>query len=519
MALTRAHAPGFQRARTGLVHGARDWNKLGQGGACLVEPQVALRDLHESGGAVGRIEKAVSSLNQLETELERTKQRVQENSAIVSPLRSLPPEVLEEIFSFALPPPGERIGRQSFTREAPWSLTQVCRRWRLIAQSFPPLWTTISIHSAGDSFPLPALRKQISLSGNRPLLIRFISAITLEPCSALLMLLARHSDRWELADLRIAKPEQAEILRRVRGGLGVPLLRSLRVDACSLNKEIYGCFDVAPNLRHLTISNPLPSLALPWSQLVSLDVTGSALIILRLLKRTTNIRECRLRPFACQEVSRLQPQPARLPHLQKLYVQDAQILDYLVLPSLKELFLPHDCVRSAVALVHRSSCSPEKLFTFEGHTPRAVGQILKECPSITTLGMQVAWDDAAALSRLLQQLRPTGTGTGTGACLAPNLTALSFAGCIDAHDAVLADMLDTVAARRCVPKQNGPCRQLEFLGLFMPEAETWLTERLDVFRARGLRVHIATGPDAHWTNARVPDVLSHWSDPAAAFGD
>ncbi|KAJ7230746.1 hypothetical protein GGX14DRAFT_384645 [Mycena pura] len=49
--LARAHA--FYGAPTGLGQHGRDWSKLRQGGSWLVDPQVALRDLHESGTCSG----------------------------------------------------------------------------------------------------------------------------------------------------------------------------------------------------------------------------------------------------------------------------------------------------------------------------------------------------------------------------------------------------------------------------------------------------------------------------------
>ncbi|KAJ7765086.1 hypothetical protein DFH07DRAFT_1059018 [Mycena maculata] len=446
-------------------------------------------------------------LNSAFLDLVNKRETIRERIAeFVPPVQSLPTELLEEIFTFASPSPEELRG---FTpHEAPWSLTKVCRRWRTIAESLPTLWTTVALIDPSWRYPLPLLRRQIKLSGNRPLRIHFHSARSFDCVTSLLRLLVQESSRWQLADLRIGYDEPF-ILNSVRGR--VPLLRSLRIEPPLLN-DFYACFASAP-LRHLTISNASPSLALPWSELISYDGTGPAVQTLRILKKTSKLLQCRLQVFACREASTLPH--VLIPRLRKIYVQDAQILGWLVLPALEELFLLHDCVGLVLSLVRRSSCNLDKLFTFEGHTPGAVAQILAHCSSITELGMQVGWDDAAALSVLLYRLTPRGGSYAP--CLAPNLTAISFAGCITAHDVTFTQMVDMVAARWLM-YADGACQRLKFLGLFMDDvclnpALRQSFGRLEMFRREGLQVYIMTGPEARWNNGRVPDCLSHWLDP------
>ncbi|KAJ7312408.1 hypothetical protein DFH08DRAFT_645378, partial [Mycena albidolilacea] len=67
------------------------------------------------------------------------------NTAILSPLRRVPPELLREIFSWTLPlleSPGEvshGIG------QSPWLITQISSRWRAVSLSTPSLWSRITI--------------------------------------------------------------------------------------------------------------------------------------------------------------------------------------------------------------------------------------------------------------------------------------------------------------------------------------------------------------------------------------
>ncbi|KAJ7239597.1 hypothetical protein B0H12DRAFT_1056600, partial [Mycena haematopus] len=77
-----------------------------------------------------------SRLKQLEAERDRLSSYRTQSSAILSPLRRMPPEILGEIFSWTIP--------QDIRREegySPWFLTHISRRWREIAVSTSSLWS------------------------------------------------------------------------------------------------------------------------------------------------------------------------------------------------------------------------------------------------------------------------------------------------------------------------------------------------------------------------------------------
>ncbi|KAJ7211085.1 hypothetical protein C8J57DRAFT_1400010 [Mycena rebaudengoi] len=460
-----------------------------------------------------------AKLAELVQERDETKRRMRVNAAIVSPLRYLPAEVLEQIFCAALPSLSEASARRRFdTHQTPWSLARVCRWWRSVALALPSLWSTVVIDLAGgpEAYPVRLLEQQLRLSKSWPLNVHFRSTASLFPGSVLLDTLVNCSHRWELADLRLTHPSHLSTLSRIRGRL--PLLRSLRIDATTLDKQIYGVFAEAPELHHLTISNPSQTVALPWTQLRSYTGTGDAVTLLRLLKHcSANLVECRLHPFACGAVT--SSNPVRMLKLRRIHVQDGQILEQLILPALKEILLSQDCVDSVRSLCDRSTCRLERLFTFEGHTPGAVSRMLAEYSGIRELGMQISWEDAPTLGPLLRELSPSPFNDVP--CLAPNLTAISFAGCIDTHPGpVFTEIIDMVECRWLVPP-DGPCWRLEFLGLFIEDMATLVLQqhvrrafsRLEIFRREGLRVHIVTGEHAQWSNGRVPGVCDRWLDP------
>ncbi|KAJ7671065.1 hypothetical protein B0H17DRAFT_905392, partial [Mycena rosella] len=67
----------------------------------------------------------------------------EQNAAILSPLRRIPPEILAEIFSWTLPPIREILcrGRLHENYYSPWGPTQISSRRRVVAVLTPLLWS------------------------------------------------------------------------------------------------------------------------------------------------------------------------------------------------------------------------------------------------------------------------------------------------------------------------------------------------------------------------------------------
>ncbi|KAJ7729109.1 hypothetical protein DFH07DRAFT_703551, partial [Mycena maculata] len=79
---------------------------------------------------------------QLEEEHASVSRYHAQNTAILSPLRRMPPEVLGEIFLWTLP--SARCSRFD-TKNGPWLLPQISSRWRTISLSIPSLWSQINL--------------------------------------------------------------------------------------------------------------------------------------------------------------------------------------------------------------------------------------------------------------------------------------------------------------------------------------------------------------------------------------
>ncbi|KAJ7138192.1 hypothetical protein C8R44DRAFT_661243, partial [Mycena epipterygia] len=106
------------------------------------------------------ISKAGASLALVEHELSRLRDQVKQleekrasllthlakNTAILSPLRRMPPEVLGEIFAWTLPSV-DALMREGFVVEnSPWVLTHVSSHWRAVALSTPFLWSLVVVN-------------------------------------------------------------------------------------------------------------------------------------------------------------------------------------------------------------------------------------------------------------------------------------------------------------------------------------------------------------------------------------
>ncbi|KAJ6560353.1 hypothetical protein B0H19DRAFT_895180, partial [Mycena capillaripes] len=97
-----------------------------------------LRVLDENTAHVQRV------LATLSRHRDECKEKIRRHSAVVSPLRRLPPEILGKIFLLTMR--WRLLEDKSIKFQlslGPWGLTRICSRWRNISVSFPMLWKTV----------------------------------------------------------------------------------------------------------------------------------------------------------------------------------------------------------------------------------------------------------------------------------------------------------------------------------------------------------------------------------------
>ncbi|KAJ7499950.1 hypothetical protein FB451DRAFT_1207060 [Mycena latifolia] len=102
----------------------------------LVEPSSRLKRLDDQ---IAKLYKAVVKLNE---ERDRLGDYVDAHKALVSPMRRLPLDILQEIFVACMPTDRNCV---MSAREAPVLLGRICSSWRIISQSTPRLWARLHI--------------------------------------------------------------------------------------------------------------------------------------------------------------------------------------------------------------------------------------------------------------------------------------------------------------------------------------------------------------------------------------
>ncbi|KAJ7656954.1 hypothetical protein DFH06DRAFT_1091032, partial [Mycena polygramma] len=79
------------------------------------------------------VDRLQTALDAHRLELTNVLEKIDQHSKIISPLRRLPPEMLEEIFRHTL-------SALSAYDDSPWNISRVCGRWRNISLASPFLW-------------------------------------------------------------------------------------------------------------------------------------------------------------------------------------------------------------------------------------------------------------------------------------------------------------------------------------------------------------------------------------------
>jgi len=244
-----------------------------------VEVNLVLNIVSEAGSNAGCIRKQLEihpKNRVLKNQLRTYENYIIRHQSILSPLRRLPPEILYHIFAFFAQPrlyPNTPDNRWS---ELPWSLSQVCHRWRAISLSMPLLWTGIPslipdmVYTTNPSF-LEFYTGFLLRSADQPISV-FVFSSAAKPDKAVkrhpaIKILISHSYRWR--HLSIVSPS-AHLLRAFRPIKNrLPLLRTLNLELDSEASLQVDMFKKAPKLSQVRFVGISPErITLPWKQLV-----------------------------------------------------------------------------------------------------------------------------------------------------------------------------------------------------------------------------------------------------------
>ncbi|KAF9481469.1 hypothetical protein BDN70DRAFT_528655 [Pholiota conissans] len=163
---------------------------------------------------IAELQAALQAITEQRTRLHET---VSAHEALVSPLRRLPPEILQIIFVWCLSQNRNAVMHAS---EAPVLLGRICSEWRRISLATPELWASLHIVPPNVNFSNPASstarferkRDLVSMwldrSGACPLSISLVwfagdSEEEIKLCGTLLEILVPLRRRWKHLDFQV----------------------------------------------------------------------------------------------------------------------------------------------------------------------------------------------------------------------------------------------------------------------------------------------------------------------------
>ncbi|KAJ7768312.1 hypothetical protein B0H16DRAFT_1519365 [Mycena metata] len=284
--------------------------------ALLDEPVLQLKGLDDKIAELQKtIDKLAAQRNTLHT-------YIAEHRALISLVRRLPLEILEEIFSACLPTHRNCV---MSTSEAPLLLGRVCSSWRAISLSTPRLWSKLHIvePTTAGWWPnmeeevakhLEATKTWLARSGQCPLSISLESGNeggpTVSNAHSFFEALVPFAPRWQHMQFATA----ASILRTMSHltEADVPLLETLAFYTHPLHGSydiVWGSLGIVRGPRVSSFSVPAynftPSeIPLRWHQLTTLwmggqpwsfPLTMTSELLLETLTSCPQLRCCKLR--------------------------------------------------------------------------------------------------------------------------------------------------------------------------------------------------------------------------------
>ncbi|KAF9557464.1 hypothetical protein CPC08DRAFT_48165 [Agrocybe pediades] len=215
--------------------------------------------------------------------IQHSKSFITQHKALLSPIRSIPAEIWEEIFAWLSPfcrqslPPYGSVHRNT---DVPWAVAQVCRTWRAIALSMPALWAYLPTITLTDSKSetdrqLEYLGELIHRSKGAPLKFYIDGPRSRDhKLHPVITLLCQHSEQWGNISISLSKTTVASEFKSIEGRL--PLLSNLSLSVYHGARLIWDetpltMFAVAPKLSTFSLQGTLApgEMHLPYSQLVN----------------------------------------------------------------------------------------------------------------------------------------------------------------------------------------------------------------------------------------------------------
>jgi hypothetical protein len=364
------------------------------------------------------------------------------HTALVAPIRRLPPEVLSEIF---LCYEDENNVSPPRLNKAPLLLGGVCSRWRTIALSTPRLWNSFALTIRPKYLKSDAMlaKTWLARAGTCPLTIRLGSRGDYQnPMRLLMKVFLLHCEQWY--DIHISIPLPVlESLTPAKNRL--PRLQRLSLDV-GLYEPLH-IFECAPRLQWLKLASDLdPSMVkVPWNQIEYFD-TGKRKIdhCLKLLRATSNLETCVV------DLISLEPSQSHssveLLRLRSMTIRGnpTHFFDTLVSPKLHEISITESYWTATSQLVSLlSRCSLAKLsLNLRSLSDNEMIQVLQACPSLVQLDLCYQHMSTSFLTQFAYRRTPENSTTQQ---LVPMLHTMNITYCGTEFN--IPDFADAIQSR------------------------------------------------------------------------
>ncbi|KAJ7205956.1 hypothetical protein GGX14DRAFT_457755 [Mycena pura] len=277
--------------------------------ALLVEPVLRLKRLDDE---IVEMQRAIDKLTE---ERNHVAAYISAHRALLSPVRTLPLDIIQEIFGACLPTDRNCVMSAS---EAPVLLGRICSSWRAISLSTPSLWA--NIHIAETTSPLMThipsvifqkkmaqrieiIKTWLSRSGHCPLSISLAGSTSEWTMVPFMEAILSFAHRWQ--HIRLAVSEVAlEVLGRLTP-TDVPILRGLWLNNVRFPFD-WSRLEIlrAAHISRLGLWGPgikPEALSLRWDQLTELDIRDTSWqlhltneVILKIISKCSRLRCCKL---------------------------------------------------------------------------------------------------------------------------------------------------------------------------------------------------------------------------------
>lgn len=339
--------------------------------------------LQEAHDDIGRLDRKVARLlaaaKEVQEERDAFQRSIDPYTAIVSPIRRIPPEVIMMIFAHLREPHYEVY----ITSEGPWVLGQICRLWRSIALSCSELWSSMSLHTFTYecSSRIPSihshLRTALLRTGQRELEIDFPRNFkhfdVMEP----------HYSRFKRIDCSFTPSSLLSGLARSKQPYPSLTQMSITVllgeDLTPFETEtVVDAFEHTPRLRTLSLCGflqPEKVFRLPWDQLTVIELKDIDISVMsNILRLVPGLEKLKisLRENLDESDVRQEPIPVIHTSLRSLtFLGDGALPSKITLPNLHDVTIGREsgpglkCPMVALAtlseLLRRSRCGFKQL--------------------------------------------------------------------------------------------------------------------------------------------------------------